>query len=260
MRTVKEIYEAVKIIAPETMAYEWDHIGLLCGHFDREVTRVLVALDPFLPVCMEAKKLGCQLLLTHHPAIWDLKAVNDATPAGRVLLYLAENGIAAINAHTNLDCAPGGVNDCLAAALGLQNTHIIDPRESDGRSYGLLRGGTVAQTDAKTLAAHVKRCLHCAGLRYVDGGKPITRVAVGGGACGEELFRVAALGYDAFITADIKYNGFFDAQSLGVTLIDAGHFQTENPVCAYLADTVRTRFPELEIFLSKTHRDCIIFA
>lgn len=262
MTTVQDIYEFVKALAPEAMAESWDHVGLLCGHAEREVTRVLVALDPFAPVCREAKALGAQLLLTHHPAIWKLDTVSDVTEQGRNLLYLIENGIAAINAHTNLDCAPGGVNDCLAAALGLTQVEVLDPVGTDvlGRPYGLLRTGLVTEQSPEEFVSYVKQALGCDGLRYADGGRAIRRVAVGGGACADALSRVAACGCDAFVTADVKYNGFADATALGVTLIDAGHFQTENPVCPYLAEQVQKQFPNLKVFLSKVHADCIKFA
>ncbi len=261
MTTVQNVYDYIKTLAPEYMAEDWDHVGLLCGRSDREVRRVLVALDPFRPVCEEAKALDCQLLLTHHACLWELKEVNDRTQQGRNLLFLIENGISAVNAHTNLDCAPGGVNDCLAGRLGLTEIEVIDPVGTDaqGRPYGLLRGGRVAPCAPADFAAFVKAALGCEGVRWADGGRPVTRVAVGGGSCAGLLSRVAELGYDAFVTADVKYNAFNDARDLGVTLVDAGHFETENPVCAYLAEKVRDAFPEIEVFLSKIHRDCINF-
>ena len=261
MTTVQNVYDYIKSLAPEYMAESWDHVGLLCGRADREVKRVLVALDPFHAACEEAKTLGCQLLLTHHPIIWKPDAVNDATETGRNLLYLIENGISAVNAHTNLDHAPEGVNDCLAKKLGLTEIEVIDPAGTDaqGRPYGLLRGGNIAPCSPTEFAAFVKETLGCEGVRFADGGKPITRVAVGGGSCADLLSRVAELGYDAFVTADAKYNAFCDAGALGVTLVDAGHFETENPVCTYLAEKVRGAFPEIEVFLSKVHRDCIKF-
>ena len=89
--TVRDIYNYIQTIAPEYMAMEWDHVGLLCGRMDREVSKILVALDPFLSVCEEAKALGCELLVTHHPAIWKLDTVNDQSISGRALLYLIEN-------------------------------------------------------------------------------------------------------------------------------------------------------------------------
>lgn len=261
MPRVKDIHEFIKSIAPEYMAMEWDHVGLLCGHADMEVSRILVALDPFMGAAQEAKALDCQLLVTHHPAIWNLDTVSDATQQGSVLLYLIENGIAALNAHTNLDCAPGGVNDCLAARLGLSNVEVIDPKGTDeqGCPYGLLRGGLTEETVPQAFAEFVKTALSCEGLRYADGGKPINRVAVGGGSCSDALYRVAALGYDALVTADCKYNAFADAKALGLTLVDAGHFQTENPVCSYLAEKLQQAFPEIQIILSKNHADCIKF-
>ena len=86
MTTVQDIHEFLKTLAPERYAYDWDHVGLLCGRADRPVTKVLIALDPFADACREAKEVGAELLLTHHPAIWSLSAVNDATEAGRNLL------------------------------------------------------------------------------------------------------------------------------------------------------------------------------
>ena len=262
MKTVRDIHSFLQALAPEAMQESWDHVGLLCGHANAPVTRVLVALDPFRAACEEAKALGAQLLLTHHPAIWHLETVNDQTEQGRNLLFLIENGIAALNAHTNLDKAPGGVNDILASALGLTDVTVAAPEGTDaqGRPYGLVRIGKTAPQAPEAFVQHVKTALHCPGVRYVDGGRNIETVAVGGGACADALAQAAALGCEAFVTADVKYNAFADAAALGVTLIDAGHFETENPVCAVLAEKLRAAFPELEVFVSKMHADPIKFA
>ena len=142
MTTVREVYEALFAFAPEYMKEDWDNVGLLCGHMDAAVSRVLVALDPADWVLQEAKQRGAQLIVTHHPLIFSpVKSVSDQTDVGRKLLYLIENGIACINAHTNLDCAPGGVNDCLAAALGLKEIRVIDPSgvDASGREWGRKR-------------------------------------------------------------------------------------------------------------------------
>ena len=154
MTTVQDIHDFLKTLAPEEYAYDWDHVGLLCGHAGHPVTRVLVALDPFADACREAKEIGAELLLTHHPAIWSLSAVNDATEAGRNLLFLIENGIAALNAHTNLDRAPGGVNDCLAGRLGLTDVAVLHPDGTDaqGRDYGLVRVGRCAEMTTRCIA------------------------------------------------------------------------------------------------------------
>ena len=175
MTKVSDIHEFLNALAPETMQEPWDHVGLLCGRANAEVTRVLVALDPFRAACEEAKSLGAQLLLTHHPAIWDLKTVNDQTEQGRNLLYLIENGIAALNAHTNLDKAPGGVNDVLAQTLGLTGIRVASPEgiDAQGREYGLVRIGSIAPCRPERFAAFVKDALHCPGVRYVAGAREV---------------------------------------------------------------------------------------
>ena len=105
----------------------------------------------------------------------------------------------------------------------------------------------------------VKQALHCNGLRYADVGKPVCRVAVGGGSCGSAMYEVLADGCDTFVTADIKYNQFWDAKDLGLNLIDAGHFHTENPVVAVLAEKLQAAFPEIQVKISENHADCMKF-
>ena len=262
MPTVSDVERALFEWAPRGLAEDWDNVGLLCGRKAQEVTRILVALDPFEDVCREAAERGAQLIVTHHPLIFVApQSVTDRDSVGRSILYLARHGISAINMHTNLDCAVGGVNDVLARTLELRDIRVIGPKKTDaqGRECGLLRAGTTEETTFAAFAAHVKAALSCGGLRCVDAGRPVHCVAVGGGACASELPDVADAGCDTFVTADCKYNQFQDALDLGINLIDAGHFETENPVCAPLAAYLRGKFPELEVLLSERHADPIKF-
>ena len=262
MTTVGDILSYLETLAPRSMKMDWDNVGLLCGGKNRPVTKVLVALDPFEGVCKEAVQWGAELILTHHPLIFSpLKSVTDETSIGRAVQLLCSAGISAINAHTNLDCAPGGVNDCLAQTLELSDVQVIAPSGVDelGRPWGLLRQGAVEIQPLSDFLPHVKEALHCDGLRYVNGGKPVHRVAVGGGACASELMDAVNAGCDTFVTADVKYNQFWDAHDLGLNLIDAGHFATENPVTALLAEKIAAQFPELNVKISETHRDCMKF-
>lgn len=258
MPKVREIEEFLFSIAPKYMKEEWDNVGLLCGHAGAEVTRVLVSLDPFEAVVREAKSAGAELVVSHHPLIFGAaKSVTDRDATGRALLAAIEGGVAVISMHTNLDSAPGGVNDCLAAALGLTDVGVLAPAGKDetGREYGLGRVGTVPEQSLPEFSELVKTTLGCAGLRFADAGRPVRRVAVGGGACGEFMADAHALGCDTFVTSDIKYNGFIDARDLGLNLIDAGHYQTEQVVCPYLAAQLSARFPDLTVLLSKTRTD-----
>lgn len=261
MATVADILHYIETLAPCSMKESWDNVGLNCGHLDRQVTKILVALDPFAHVCQEAKDFGAQLLVTHHVLIFQPGFLTDADEQGRNALFLIENGIAHINAHTNLDVAPGGVNDCLAAKLGLSGVRVIHPSGVDeaGREWGLLRCGYTEEQSLASFLTFVKEALGCEGLRYVDGGKPVRKVAVGGGSCGSEMLEAVDAGCDTFVTSDIKYNQFWDAKDLGLNLIDAGHFYTENPVVFYLAAKIQAAFPEIAVKISETHCDCMKF-
>lgn len=253
MRTTQEIFDVLDALAPQALAMDWDNCGLQVGSRNREVNRVLVALDPFEEVCREAEEMDAELIVTHHPLFFpSASCISEDTAQGRAASMLIRGGRTLYSCHTNLDLAKGGVNDRLAQVLGLQDVEPIG-------AEGLLRRGTVEPQPLEQFLGSVRNALGCPGLRYCDGGRPCARIAVGGGACGSELQEAVNSGCDTFVTADIKYNQFWDAQDLGISLIDAGHFYTENPVCAVLAHTLRRAFPELEVRISQKHRDCMKF-
>ena len=257
---VSDILQFVETLAPRSMAMDWDNVGMLCGSRSTPVTRVLVALDPFEHVCKEAADWGAQVIVTHHPLIFKpLPNVTDETTIGRGLMTLIKHDISAINAHTNLDQAPGGVNDVLAQKLALVNVQVVNPCGTtvSGEPWGLLRMGEVPQQPLDAFLKRVKTLLGCEGLRYVDGGKPVKKVAVGGGACGDGWREALDAGCDTFVTSDIKYNQFWDAHDMGLNLIDAGHFYTENHAAVLLAEKIAAAFPEVEVKISESHRDCM---
>lgn len=262
MTTVSDIAAFLETIAPQSRKMSWDNVGLLCGNQNKEVHKILIALDPFEAVAQEAAQIGADLLLTHHPIIFQpIHSVSDTTGVGRALRILIQHDISAFNAHTNLDIAPNGVNDVLAKTLGLRNIQVISPIETDrnGTTWGLMRSGEVDTQPLEAFLSGVKEKLHSPVLRYVSGSNIVHRIAVGGGSCADELSDVIKAGCDTFVTSDAKYNDFWDAYDSGINLIDAGHFYTENPVCEYLRNTLIQAFPELEISVSKVHKDCMQF-
>lgn len=257
MTTVGDILHFVRQLAPDEMAMDWDTNGLSFGSAAQQTERVLIALDLTLPVVREARECGADLILTHHPFLFTpLRQLNDTTPEGRIAMALASGGIATINAHTSLDCAPDGVNDCLARALGLREIAVLEQSgvDAQGRGYGLGRVGVVDECGLRDFALHVKTQLHAEGVRFADGGRPVRRVAVGGGACGELIELAAECGCDTFVTAELKHHQFLLAEALQMNLIDAGHFSTENVVCPYLEAQLRRAFPDLQVALSRVHR------
>lgn len=255
MPTVREIEQALFELAPGEAAMEWDNVGHLLGDPDQAVERVLVALDITEGVADEAIASGCQLIVAHHPVMncrWTpVQNIRDDTFQGHLFLKLLRNNVSAICMHTNLDIAWGGVNDALA-----QRLELVDPGPLC--ENGLGRVGEYPESVA--LADYVRfvcQALGCNGLRYADAGKPVRRVAVGGGSCGEFEDDAIRAGCDTFVTADLSYHQFLDAAGKGINLIDAGHFPTEDPVCEKVITYLTDRFPELAVSKSASHKEVI---
>lgn len=258
MTKVQTVFDFLQEKAPFDFQLGFDNAGFLVGRGDAPVSRILVSLDITEPVIQEAIELGTELIVSHHPVIWGgAKTITDQTPTGRKLLAMVENHIAGICAHTNLDAVADGVNDALACCLGLEGITQLkqDGVDGQGRPYGIGRVGTVQEQPLYDFALFVKETLGSNGIRLVDGGKPVRKVAVGGGSCSDMMGDALALGCDTFVTADVKYDGFLDAKAQGLNLIDAGHFPTENVVCPVLKDWLTARFPEIEVTISKVHRE-----
>ena len=254
MSTVYEIRDYLLSLAPKAWKEDWDNVGLLCGRQAQEVTRILVALDVTMEVAKEAAEKQAQLIVSHHPLLFSAQSLSDETAHGALLYYLASHNIAVISMHTNLDSAPDGVNDRLAECLGLQNIRTLT-----GEDYGIGRIGDVDEQSLGEFAAFTAKQLKAGGIRYADGGKAVRRVAVGGGACMDFLPQAMAAGCDTFVTGDVKYHQFQKAATLGVNLIDAGHFPTEDPICEVLCQKLTEQFPGITTEKSEVHADCVKF-
>ena len=125
---VKDIMGVMESIAPKKLAEGWDNVGLAVGDPQREVKKILVALDVIDPVIAEAKAVGAQMIVTHHPMLLfkKIESITTQNGLGRRIYDLIENGIAAFSAHTNLDIAAGGTNDVLAELAGLDNIELLE--------------------------------------------------------------------------------------------------------------------------------------
>lgn len=246
MRCVRDFYDYLDVLAPFSSQESWDNSGLLVGGFDRPVERAAVVLDLNTETIEQAISLEVDLIITHHPVIFKAqKNFLDDSLAYR----LAENGISVIAAHTPFDAAEGGINDILAERLELTKVEVLSLSECEG----LLRVGFTDCTNADDFAGFVSRQLH-ANVRYCDGGKEIETVAICGGSGAEFAAEIAEMGIDAFVTGDVKYHELLDAKEAGLTLIAAGHFETESPAMAILAGKLRGNFSETDIIvLSQTN-------
>ena len=253
--TVNDILSRLDEWYPLSLQLDFDNAGLLVGDRTAQVRRCLIALDITDEVIDEAIAYGAQLIVSHHPLIFTAqKTVLSDDLVGGKITKLVKNDIAAVCMHTNLDIADGGVNDALIRALGCEPTDSVD-------EYGCGRIGEYAQPlPFDDFLVKCKTALSANGLRYVSSGRPVKRLAVLGGAGGGCVKDAAAKGCDTYVTSDIKYNAFLDAKELGINLIDADHFCTENVVVPVLYERLKSEFPDVEFKISETHKQIICFA
>ncbi len=244
MTTVADVYRYIDSFAPFDAAEGWDNVGVLLGDRGAAVTGIVCALDLTADILNEAAALGANLVVTHHPVIFDPIKKLESTS---VVYKAARLGVHVISAHTSLDVAPEGVNQALAETLQLRDPA---PLCEDGLGrIGLL---PFAMT-ARQLAGYVKERLHCKGLRFYEGPGLISCVALCGGAGGSLLDAAKAQGAQALVTADVKHNVFLDAKNCNMTLIDGGHFATENVIIPRLAEGLHRQFPQLPVTIASAN-------
>ncbi len=263
MVKVSEIKDFYDSIAPFYMKYDFDNIGILVGFPDNEVNKVLVSLDITDDVIDEAIKIGADLIVSHHPIIFEaLKKVTVDDLKGRKIIKMIQNGISALCLHTNMDSAAGGVNDALMCALGVNKAEILCPHGShpDGTPYGISRIGCLDEAvKLEEYLLAIKNNLSSNGLRYVSGGKDVFNIACCGGAGAGDMMKAYEMGCDTYVTSDLKYDHFLLAKELGMNLIDADHFCTENVIVPVLKEKLKEKWPQLEVETSAVHRQTIEF-
>ena len=232
MITVRQVYEAMQAIAPLELAESWDNPGLLvdCGG---AVHRVLTALDITPEVVEEAAAKQCEMIVSHHPVIFDpLKRLGPQD----VSFQLVQVGISAVCMHTNLDAAEGGVNEVLAGIFGMKNMETF--AEGCGR-VGAIEEITVPELARKAQQELAVRC----------------NAPAVGPAVQVKFADAIAMGADCLLTGEANHHHAIDAKRLGLSLIAAGHYATEFPVTAAVAAKLRAALPELDVLVSTENRD-----
>lgn len=251
MQTVNNIFLYINSLAPTETKAEWDNCGILVGDKNKEISRVLLSLDITDEVVTEAKEIGAQLIISHHPVIFSpLKNVQSDS----VVYKLIESGIGAVCMHTNLDLAQQcGVNACLAKALELSEIKLLD-------GEFIAVGKTEKPFTPQQFAENVKQKLSCKGLRYTNKCDSIKTVAVSSGGGGESIFKSASLCVDAFVTGEIKHHEILFANKAGVSVFDVGHFKSEDVVIEPLRELLSEKFSDVEFIKSQKFDDGIIYA
>ncbi len=242
MPKAKEIYEYIDSFAPFSAQEEWDNSGFLIGDENKEITKVLMALDCTNEVLEAAKDMGCELVITHHPIIFG--AIKQAKYGSEVYTAV-NNGLSVICAHTSYDVASGGVSDILAKTLSAKNT--------TKSPSGIFTLGEVEKTTVGEFAEFIKKTLS-ANVRACLTDKAVSKVAFCGGAGSDYLCEAKETGCDLLVTGDAGHHDFLDAVTLGIGLIAAGHFETEAISVKPLCDRLQKKFENVKftVFEQKT--------
>ena len=242
MAKVGDILERLEMLMPLDLAEDYDNVGLLAGSREREVSAVMCALDLNAYVIAEAEAHGAQLIVTHHPILFrGRKNLCEDDPEGRLLARLVRSGVSLIAMHTNYDNARDGVNDALAARLGLRDVTVLE----NG-----MRMGEIDGMNLDALAGHVQECLGGVVRRYGSTDMPVKRVAVMGGSGGSYAPIAIGAGADVFITGEIGYHSALDAWDMKMGVLEAGHAATELPAVHHLAGKLRKLGMDIDVFES----------
>lgn len=241
--TVRQIYEKLEERIPEYLAEEWDNDGIMCCPDDvTDVKRVIVTLDVTEEIVDYATDNGFDLILSHHPLVFrPLSSLDCDNHISRKLIKLIREGVGVISLHTRADRVKGGVNDCLAAVLGLCDVAPL----SDG-SIGRI-GRLQTECDLEEFAHRVKSALGADKVVVSDAHNPVYTVAIAGGDGKEFVKEAFEAGADTYLSGRIGYNVMEEADEIGINLVEAGHYFTEFPVTAFFARLLSKIDPTLYI-------------
>lgn len=234
---LKDIINIIEKNYPPVLAYEWDNSGFILGNRDNEIKKCIVTLDITDSVVDDAVKNGANLIISHHPIIFSgIKKINTDNNIGKILLRCASHNISLYAAHTNMDTAQNGINVKLAAIFNLADTVIIEPN-SDYKGCGLGVLGHISPISLCDFLGEVKDNLNTPFVKYSGfENQIISSVAIGSGSCADLIPAAKSLGADTIITGDIKYHTALDYSSYEFSIIDAGHFPTEQIVRDMFSD------------------------
>lgn len=259
---VKDIVKEMEKIAPPFLKESYDNVGLMVGDNNKEVKKVLLALDCTKDVIEEAKNNNIDMIITHHPLLFrkPSKIVKEDLQ-GYKIIQLIRSDISLYSSHTNLDSVRGGINEEIVNILGFKNSKIIEKSSVKGfEDCGIGRLITLdSEIYIEELIKLVKEKLGINNLRAAIGNKTIKKIAIINGS-GQDYFGYAAkLGADCIITGDTTYHFVSDYKEMGYSIIDAGHFNTEWIVFLEVMKKIEDKFKDIEFIHSISSVDPYTF-
>ncbi len=260
---IKEVVNALERFAPLPLQEGFDNAGLQVGLTEtQEVSGALLCLDVTEKVVDEAVALGCNLIVSHHPLLFHaLKKITGKDDVQRAVVKAIKHDITVVSMHTNMDNALGGVNYRIAGKMGLQDIRFFGPEKlADGvqGASGVI-GKLKEPMAARDFLNMVKQrfgvdCIQANQLLQ----RPISKVAICGGAGAFLLNDAIAEGADAFVTGEMHYHDFFGhEQEIQIAVI--GHYQSEQYTSEIFKEIIERECPGVKCFLTKIHTNPIIY-
>jgi dinuclear metal center YbgI/SA1388 family protein len=270
MLRIHEIVSAFEAVAPLALQESYDNSGLIVGEMGTQVSKALLCLDSTEAVVDEAIAKGCDLIIAHHPIVFGgLKRFTGGDYVQRALIKAIRNNIAIYACHTNLDnVLRGGVNERIAQQLGFEAERVLRPVAADFGSFvgiGGLDDSDVFRTAGAGVLCNLQKPMNVLdflqhlkakmGVEVVKYTKcdveMVSKVAICGGAGSFLIGDALRAGADAFITSDVKYHEFFDAEGK-MLLCDIGHYESEKYTIDLFSNILSAKFPKFATIFAGT--------
>lgn len=258
MNKVSEILSYLTDVAPISWQESYDNCGLLVGDANAMVDKVLLTLDLTEEVIDEALHNSFHLVVSHHPLIFKgLKNILVDDTTGRIITKAIKNDIAIAAMHTNIDNSYYGVNRVLAEKICLHDLNILHLNNLETQIGSGMIGKLENKMSEIEFLELVKEKLDIPMLRHSKLlGKDIEKVAVCGGSGSFLISDAKRCKADAYITADLKYHDFFEADN-EILIIDAGHFETEQFTKQLFADIILKKNPKFAVQISGVNTNSV---
>jgi GTP cyclohydrolase I len=258
-----KILDIIDEVAPFSLSEKWDNSGLQIGSLDKDINKILIALDPTMEALKKALSVNAQLIITHHPLFFNsISHIDFNVFPGNIIHEAVKNEITVIAAHTNLDNARNGINYFLAKMLELTECEVLEPKELNGiTGYGPgVIGFLKEPIDLRSYAIRIKKSLGAEAVKVIESDdSTVKRVAVVGGSGRDYIVKAKEKGADLLVTGDIGHHDALTARTLGINIIDAGHFYTERAALSGFMEQLKERFAmlglDVELALYKDEAD-----
>ena len=260
MIKVNNIINEMELLAPTYLKEDFDNVGLMVGDKNKEVKKVLLALDCTLKVIEEAKKENVGLIITHHPLIFKRpSSITTDTLQGKKIIELIKNDISLYSSHTNLDSVENGLNDTIVSILGFDNSKILEKNKRDDKA-GLGRIVSLKESiQLEDLISKIKKSLNINNLRVVKGKDKVNKIAIINGSGLDFIGKAVALGADCIITGDTTYHFASDYKEMEISILDVGHFASEQITFFNVMENLKEKFKDVEFITSTVEEDPFSF-